>query len=135
MAEYLTDKNGVTCHACFVTIDLTKLERKETPNWVKTLRKIADEPTHFMVTCPHCHEKRTYSYKDDVKPIADIEQMKKVYQEEITKFVEKYLDAKTDIVALLKEVAKQELLGTENSKDNTDKQSKEKSAQTLEHFK
>jgi hypothetical protein len=82
MADLLTDRNGVICRGCFRTIDLTKLKRSEAPKWVKILRKITDEPTHFTVVCPHCKQKRTYSYKDDVKPISDFkERINQVYKE------------------------------------------------------
>lgn len=75
MADFLTDRNGVICRGCFMTIDLTKLKRNEQPKWVKILRKMTDEPSHFTVNCPYCKQKRTYSYSNDVKPISDLSQI------------------------------------------------------------
>lgn len=135
MADYLTDRNGVVCHYCFKTIDLTALKRKKPrKRFLALLRLLGVPRSNFVITCPYCEVPTEYSYASDIKPIADIEQMKRVYQEEVTKYVEKYLDVKGDMIELLKDVAKKELLEVNNTKNSTQNQ-EQKPNKTLEHFR
>lgn len=72
MTDFLTKRNGVVCHDCFNTIDLTEIKWKSNPTKIKKiLTKIYGPSDLLSVTCPHCKNKSTYSIKGDVKPIAD----------------------------------------------------------------
>jgi hypothetical protein len=135
MVDYLTDKNGVFCHHCFATIDLTEIKWKPKPKWFKRIERLAGPRSFFTISYPFCKESSTYTYDKDVKPIANIEQMKKVYQEEVVKYVEKYLDAKGDTIKLLTDVARQELLGINTKNDTHNQAQKIDKKEQLEHFK
>lgn len=73
MADFLTEKNGVYCHSCFMTIDLTTIKFKEAPKWLKIIQKFAGESRFFSVTCPHCQKKGTYLYTE-VRPISNLKE-------------------------------------------------------------
>jgi hypothetical protein len=73
MADFLTDKNGVVCHACFMTIDLTKIKFPEPSKWLKVLVLFAGKRDWFVVTCPHCQKKDTYQYSE-VTPISNLKE-------------------------------------------------------------
>jgi malonyl CoA-acyl carrier protein transacylase len=109
MTEHLTQNNGVVCHHCFKTIDLTKINWKSNSKWFKRLEKLFGPRTFFTVSCPHCKQRSTYTYDKDVKPISDWEQKEPVYQKQIEQLIIKILETKVDNVQMAKELAIQEL--------------------------
>jgi hypothetical protein len=81
MADFLTEKNGVYCHSCFMTIDLTQIKFKEKPKWFKILEKFVGKRAWFLVTCPHCQKTDDYYY-NEVRPISNLKQKIKELNEE-----------------------------------------------------
>ena len=73
MADFLTDKNGVVCHTCFMTIDLTKIKFQESSKWLKRFEVFAGKRDWFRVSCPHCQKKDTYLYSE-VRPISNLKE-------------------------------------------------------------
>jgi hypothetical protein len=73
MADFLTEKNGVVCTTCFVTIDLTKTKPDEPTKWLKRFDKLFRGRNWFTVTCPHCQQKHSYLYSE-VRPISNLTQ-------------------------------------------------------------
>lgn len=71
MADFLTDKNGVVCHSCFMTIDLTQIKFPEPSKWHKRLELFVGKRDWFRVTCPHCQKRDVYLYTE-VRPISDL---------------------------------------------------------------
>lgn len=72
MADYLTKKNGVFCHTCFFTIDLTEAEIIEHPKWYKKLEPFIGKRDWFRVKCQNtqCNKIGVYTY-GEVRPISD----------------------------------------------------------------
>jgi len=77
MSEPLNERNGIICHFCFVTIDLTKLgeSKRGRPERSKVRSLFSTDRGYFRTKCPTCNQVGAYDF-DEVKPInPNIEQI------------------------------------------------------------